>query len=73
MSEGDEHNVSMATLLNNKAMCELKNGNPRQCVLDCSKSLDLHPINVKALVRRARAYEELEKLAGGREGENSCA
>lgn len=51
----------MSVLLNNRAACHLKNGNSQACVTDCTQSLDLVPVNIKALVRRAQAYEFMEK------------
>lgn len=58
---GPDHTLSLSTMLNNRAACHLKNGNSQACISDCTQSLQLVPINVKALVRRAQAYEHLEK------------
>lgn len=58
---GAGQEASLSTLLNNRAACHLKNGNSQGCVADCSRSLELVPVNVKALVRRAKAYEHMEK------------
>ena len=59
---GSGHEDSLSTVYNNRAACHLKNGNSNACVNDCTKSLHLVPINIKALVRRAQAYEFMEKL-----------
>ena len=59
---GKGHGESLSTILNNRAACHLKNGNTQACVTDCTRSLQLVPINVKALVRRAKAYETMDKL-----------
>ena len=56
------HIPNISTLLNNRAACYLKNGNTRGCIDDCTNSLELVPVNLKALLRRARAYEGMEKL-----------
>ena len=58
---GEGHVLSLSTLLNNRAACHLKNGNSQACVQDCTHSLQLVPVNIKALVRRAQAYEHMEK------------
>lgn len=56
------HIPNISTLLNNRAACHLKNGNSRGCINDCTKSIELVPVNLKALLRRAQAYEAMEKL-----------
>ena len=48
-------------LLSNRAMAALKDGIPRRCVSDCDAALKIEPHNAKALLRRASAYEQLEK------------
>ena len=48
-------------LLNNRAACHLKIGDCRGSVQDCTRSISLVPINIKALMRRAAAYETMEK------------
>lgn len=60
-AEDKSHIPNISTLLNNRAACHLKNGNSRGCIDDCSKSLELVPVNLKALIRRAQAYETMEK------------
>jgi hypothetical protein len=63
LTESKAHVPNISTLLNNRAACHLKNGNSRGCIDDCTKSLELVPVNLKALLRRAQAYESIEKLA----------
>lgn len=49
-------------LLNNRAGCHFQDRNFRQCVSDCSEALAIDPKNVKALLRRGLAYENIEKI-----------
>ncbi|KAM9489144.1 sperm-associated antigen 1 [Clarias gariepinus] len=44
----------------NRAACFLKMGLSSECVSDCSRALQLKPFSVKALLRRAMAFETLE-------------
>lgn len=48
-------------LLNNRAACWLKLGDCNQCVKDCSSSIELYAVNIKAFARRAQAFELKEK------------
>ncbi|NXH10747.1 TOM34 protein, partial [Bucco capensis] len=48
-------------LLANRAACYLKDGACSLCVADCSSALELVPFGVKSLLRRAAAYEALER------------
>ncbi|KAM9285759.1 mitochondrial import receptor subunit TOM34 [Morus bassanus] len=50
-----------SVLLANRAACRLKDGACRLCVADCSSALDLVPFGIKPLLRRAAAYEALER------------
>ncbi|NXF28662.1 TOM34 protein, partial [Nyctibius bracteatus] len=50
-----------SVLLANRAACHLKEGACRLCVADCSSALDLVPFGIKPLLRRAAAYEALER------------
>ncbi|CAI8055701.1 Sperm-associated antigen 1, partial [Geodia barretti] len=61
-NEGGEHSVSLATLLNNRAACSLKTGQCNSTISDCSRSISLLPLNHKAVLRRACAYEMKEKF-----------
>ncbi|XP_014887732.1 mitochondrial import receptor subunit TOM34 [Poecilia latipinna] len=51
----------LAILYSNRAASYLKDGNCSECVKDCDTSLELFPFNVKSLLRRAAAYEALER------------
>ncbi|XP_046535397.1 mitochondrial import receptor subunit TOM34 [Equus quagga] len=50
-----------SVLYSNRAACHLKDGNCTDCIKDCTSALDLVPFVVKPLLRRASAYEALEK------------
>ena len=58
---GKEHEPSVALLLSNRAACLLKNGDSQRCIEDCTRSLALSPLSVKTILRRATAYDSLEK------------
>ncbi|XP_029946754.1 mitochondrial import receptor subunit TOM34 [Salarias fasciatus] len=51
----------LAILYSNRAASYLKDGNCGECIKDCNVSLELSPFNVKSLLRRAAAYEALER------------
>lgn len=51
----------LAILYSNRAASYLKDGNCAECVKDCNTSLELSAFNVKSLLRRAAAYEALER------------
>ncbi|XP_038553793.1 mitochondrial import receptor subunit TOM34-like isoform X1 [Micropterus salmoides] len=51
----------LGILYSNRAASHLKDGNCGECVKDCNMSLELFPFNVKSLLRRASAYEALER------------
>jgi len=61
MNQADEYAHALALLHNNRAACRLKIGEDNGCIDDCSRVLELKPFDVKALVRRASAYEHKEK------------
>ncbi|XP_053095371.1 sperm-associated antigen 1 isoform X2 [Pangasianodon hypophthalmus] len=52
----------MFVLYCNRAACFLKMGQCTECVSDCCRALQLKPFGVKALLRRAMAFETLEKF-----------
>ncbi|KAK3551827.1 hypothetical protein QTP70_029006 [Hemibagrus guttatus] len=52
----------MFVLYCNRAACFLKMGQCFECVSDCYRALHLKPFSVKALLRRAMAFETLEKF-----------
>ncbi|XP_054477382.1 sperm-associated antigen 1-like [Anoplopoma fimbria] len=51
----------LCTLYSNRAACYLKDGNSQECIQDCTRALELHPFSLKPLLRRAMAYESLER------------
>jgi tetratricopeptide (TPR) repeat protein len=52
---------SLAPLYNNRAGARLKTGSYNEAVKDCDRVQDLEPNELKSLLRRASAYEALEK------------
>ncbi|XP_034978702.1 mitochondrial import receptor subunit TOM34 [Zootoca vivipara] len=58
---GDANAEERSVLLSNRAACYLKDGNCSLCIKDCSEALDLVPFGIKPLLRRAAAYEALER------------
>uniref|UniRef100_A0A3B4G2D6 Sperm-associated antigen 1A-like n=1 Tax=Pundamilia nyererei TaxID=303518 RepID=A0A3B4G2D6_9CICH len=51
----------LCILYSNRAACYLKEGNSTDCIQDCNKALELQPYSLKPLLRRAMAYESLER------------
>ncbi|XP_034554093.1 sperm-associated antigen 1 [Notolabrus celidotus] len=51
----------LCILYSNRAACYLKDGNCQDCIQDCTKALELQPFSLKPLLRRAMAYEALER------------
>lgn len=51
----------LCILYSNRAACYLKDGNSTDCIQDCNKALELQPYSLKPLLRRAMAYESLER------------
>ncbi|KAK7915682.1 hypothetical protein WMY93_011443 [Mugilogobius chulae] len=58
---GQKKPEDLGILYSNRAASYLKTGNCSECVKDCTTSLELYPFNVKSLLRRAAAYEGLER------------
>lgn len=58
---GLESPEDLCILHSNRAACYLKDGNSTDCIQDCSKALELQPFSLKPLLRRAMAYESLER------------
>lgn len=59
----DKNKGILADIYANRAMCYQQRWDGKAVIADCDKALDLVPTHVKALVRRAQAYESLEKYA----------
>ncbi|XP_031423801.1 mitochondrial import receptor subunit TOM34 isoform X2 [Clupea harengus] len=58
---GPTKHLDLSILYSNRAASYLKDGNCGECVKDCTVSLDLVPFGMKSLMRRAAAYEALER------------
>ncbi|XP_067163841.1 mitochondrial import receptor subunit TOM34 isoform X2 [Apteryx mantelli] len=58
---GEAAAAERSVLLANRAACHLKDGACGLCVSDCSRALELVPFGIKPLLRRAAAYEALER------------
>lgn len=57
----DDQIVNLSLIYSNRAACQLKTGDLSGTVRDCTRSLQLIPHSVKPLLRRAMAYEHLER------------
>lgn len=55
------YKLASAVLYNNRAACWLKQGNDKACIDDCTKVLEIKSWDAKAFMRRASAYENVEK------------
>ncbi|XP_067856298.1 mitochondrial import receptor subunit TOM34 isoform X2 [Heptranchias perlo] len=51
----------LSVLYSNRAACYLKIGSCSECIKDCTAALELVPFALKPLLRRAAAYEVLER------------
>ncbi|XP_063734840.1 sperm-associated antigen 1 [Eleginops maclovinus] len=51
----------LCILYSNRAACYLKDGNSQECIQDCTRALELQPFSIKPLLRRAMAYDSLER------------
>ncbi|XP_034455210.1 sperm-associated antigen 1A isoform X2 [Hippoglossus hippoglossus] len=60
-ASGIDSPEDVCILYSNRAACYLKDGNSKDCIQDCTKALELQPYSVKPLLRRAMAYESLER------------
>ncbi|NXX32403.1 TOM34 protein, partial [Nicator chloris] len=60
---GDATAEERSVLLANRAACYLKDGDCSLCVADCTSALELVPFGIKPLLRRAAAYEALERYS----------
>ncbi|XP_037707810.1 dnaJ homolog subfamily C member 7 isoform X1 [Drosophila subpulchrella] len=59
----DEHNKDInSKLLYNRALVNTRIGNAREAVADCNRVLELNSQYLKALLLRARCYNDLEKF-----------
>ncbi|XP_060099416.1 sperm-associated antigen 1 [Heteronotia binoei] len=60
-NSGIQSPEDISILYSNRAACYLKEGNCVDCVQDCNRALELHPYSLKPLMRRAMAYESMER------------
>ncbi|XP_034729847.1 sperm-associated antigen 1-like [Etheostoma cragini] len=51
----------LCILYSNRAVCYLKDGNSQECIQDCTRALELQSFSLKPLLRRAMAYESMER------------
>ncbi|XP_053105714.1 sperm-associated antigen 1 isoform X2 [Hemicordylus capensis] len=61
ISSGIQNPEDLSILYSNRAACYLKEGNCVDCIQDCNSALELHPYSLKPLLRRAMAYESMER------------
>uniref|UniRef100_A0A7S1YDQ2 Uncharacterized protein n=1 Tax=Sexangularia sp. CB-2014 TaxID=1486929 RepID=A0A7S1YDQ2_9EUKA len=61
---GDDEKATKAAIHSNMAHCYMQLYKPKLQIEQCSACLELDPNNVKALLRRAQAYESIEKPRG---------
>uniref|UniRef100_A0A3Q4G582 Sperm associated antigen 1 n=1 Tax=Neolamprologus brichardi TaxID=32507 RepID=A0A3Q4G582_NEOBR len=59
--QGYTDSEDLCILYSNRAACYLKDGNSQDCIQDCTRALELQPFSLKPLLRRAMAYESLER------------
>ncbi|XP_066521216.1 mitochondrial import receptor subunit TOM34 [Hoplias malabaricus] len=59
--QGQKNPEDLSILYSNRAASYLKDGNCSECIKDCSVSLELVPFGIKSLLRRAAAFEALER------------
>ncbi|XP_078664760.1 sperm-associated antigen 1-like isoform X1 [Branchiostoma floridae x Branchiostoma belcheri] len=60
--ESADHSAGLSTLYSNRAASKNKSGDVKGCLDDCDHALQLQPHAWKPLLRRATAYEHLEKF-----------
>ncbi|XP_029307422.1 sperm-associated antigen 1 [Cottoperca gobio] len=51
----------LCILYSNRAACYFKDGNSQECIQDCTRALELQSFSIKPLLRRAMAYDSLER------------
>ncbi|XP_061460272.1 sperm-associated antigen 1 isoform X2 [Rhineura floridana] len=61
INSGTQSPEDLSILYSNRAACYLKEGNCVDCIQDCNSALELHPYSLKPLLRRAMAYESMER------------
>ncbi|KAI9920871.1 hypothetical protein PsorP6_001752 [Peronosclerospora sorghi] len=58
----EDYAYNRAVYFNNRAACLLRLGRKEESVEDCTQAVTLSPTYVKAFLRRAEAFEKLDKL-----------
>ncbi|KAF4136398.1 Tetratricopeptide repeat [Phytophthora infestans] len=58
----EEYAYNRAVYFSNRAACLMRLGRTEESVDDCTQAVTLSPTYVKALLRRAEAFEKLDKL-----------
>ncbi|CEG42711.1 TPR repeat-containing protein [Plasmopara halstedii] len=58
----EEYAYNRAVYFSNRAACLMRLGRTEESVDDCTQAVTLSPTYVKALLRRAEAYEKMDKL-----------
>ncbi|XP_065607771.1 sperm-associated antigen 1 [Cyrtonyx montezumae] len=61
ISVGERSPDDLSVLYSNRAACYFKEGNCSDCIQDCNRALELQPFSLKPLLRRAMAYESMER------------
>ncbi|XP_071803880.1 sperm-associated antigen 1-like [Asterias amurensis] len=61
LPEKESFSLALATLYSNRAACQSKTGHLKEAIADCDLALAIQPYSTKVLLRRASAYETLEK------------
>ncbi|XP_021242359.1 sperm-associated antigen 1 [Numida meleagris] len=61
ISVGERSPNDLSILYSNRAACYFKEGNCSDCIQDCNRALELQPFSLKPLLRRAMAYESMER------------
>ncbi|XP_048796302.1 sperm-associated antigen 1 isoform X2 [Lagopus muta] len=61
ISVGERSPDDLSILYSNRAACYFKEGNCSDCIQDCNRALELQPFSLKPLLRRAMAYESMER------------
>jgi len=60
-TDGCGSSAGLSVLYSNRAACLMKLGDCQGCIADCDSALALCPNSPKPLLRRAMAFEALEK------------
>lgn len=67
-----DQNQELATFYQNRAAAYEQLRKWKSVIADCSKALELNPAYLKAMARRAKAYENVDNLKGCLEDVTAC-